>query len=189
MSIAVPEEYGGSGGTFFQTILAIEELSAVDPSAGVIVDVQNTLVTNAILRWGNEEQKKLTLRGLQPIPWELTPFRRQARAATLSRWPHGQKVTMIDFILNGRKLWITNAKEAGLFLLFANGTPEAGYRGITAFLIESDASGFQVGRKEDKLGIRASSTCELLLEDCKFSRQNVLGDPGKGYKIAIETLE
>jgi butyryl-CoA dehydrogenase/short/branched chain acyl-CoA dehydrogenase len=188
MSIAVPEEYGGSGGTFFQTILAIEELSAVDSSAGVIVDVQNTLVTNAILRWGSAEQK-------------MRYFPRLSKdtvgAYALSEAGSGSDAFALatraedrgdHFVLNGRKLWITNAKEAGLFLLFANANPEAGYRGITAFLIEANAPGFKVGRKEDKLGIRASSTCELLLEDCRVPRQNVVGEIGKGYKIAIETL-
>jgi butyryl-CoA dehydrogenase/short/branched chain acyl-CoA dehydrogenase len=188
MSIAVPEEYGGSGGTFFQTILAIEELSAVDSSAGVIVDVQNTLVTNAILRWGSAEQKMRYLPRLS---------KDTVGAYALSEAGSGSDAFALatkaedrgdHFVLNGRKLWITNAKEAGLFLLFANANPEAGYRGITAFLIEADAPGFKVGRKEDKLGIRASSTCELLLEDCKVPRQNVVGEVGKGYKIAIETL-
>jgi butyryl-CoA dehydrogenase/short/branched chain acyl-CoA dehydrogenase len=188
MSIAVPEEYGGSGGTFFQTILAIEELSAVDSSAGVIVDVQNTLVTNAILRWGSAEQN---MRYLPRFSKDTVG------AYALSEAGSGSDAFALatraedrgdHFVLNGRKLWITNAKEAGLFLLFANANPEAGYRGITAFLIEADAPGFKVGRKEDKLGIRASSTCELLLEDCKVSKQNVVGEIGKGYKIAIETL-
>jgi butyryl-CoA dehydrogenase/short/branched chain acyl-CoA dehydrogenase len=188
MSIAVPEEYGGSGGTFFQTILAIEELSAVDSSAGVIVDVQNTLVTNAIIRWGSAEQ---TMRYLPRLSKDTVG------AYALSEADSGSDAFALatraedrgdHFVLNGRKLWITNAKEAGLFLLFANANPEAGYRGITAFLIEADAPGFKVGRKEDKLGIRASSTCELLLEDCKVSKQNVVGEIGKGYKIAIETL-
>jgi butyryl-CoA dehydrogenase/short/branched chain acyl-CoA dehydrogenase len=188
MSIAVPEEYGGSGGTFFQTILAIEELSAVDSSAGVIIDVQNTLVTNAILRWGSAEQKMRYLPRLS---------KDTVGAYALSEAGSGSDAFALatraedrgdHFVLNGRKLWITNAKEAGLFLLFANANPEAGYRGITAFLIEAHAPGFKVGRKEDKLGIRASSTCELLLEDCKVPRQNVVGEIGKGYKIAIETL-
>jgi butyryl-CoA dehydrogenase/short/branched chain acyl-CoA dehydrogenase len=188
MSIAVPEEYGGSGGTFFQTILAIEELSAVDSSAGVIVDVQNTLVTNAIIRWGSAEQKMRYLPRLS---------KDTVGAYALSEAGSGSDAFALatraedrgdHFVLNGRKLWITNAKEAGLFLLFANANPEAGYRGITAFLIDADAPGFKVGRKEDKLGIRASSTCELLLEDCKVPRQNVVGEVGKGYKIAIETL-
>jgi alkylation response protein AidB-like acyl-CoA dehydrogenase len=188
MSIAVPEEYGGSGGSFFQTILAIEELSAVDPSAGVIVDVQNTLVTNAILRWGSEAQKKLYLPRLAADTvgaYALSEAGSGSDAFAMSARAESHND---DFILKGRKLWITNAKEAGLFLLFANANPEAGYRGITAFLIEKNAPGFKVGRKEDKLGIRASSTCELLLEDCRVSRENVLGETGKGYKIAIETL-
>ncbi len=188
MSIAVPEEYGGSGGTFFQTILAIEELSAVDSSAGVIVDVQNTLVTNAILRWGSAEQK---MRYLPRLSKDIVG------AYALSEAGSGSDAFALatraedrgdHFVLNGRKLWITNAREAGLFLLFANANPEAGYRGITAFLIEANVPGFKVGRKEDKLGIRASSTCELLLEDCRVPRQNVVGEIGKGYKIAIETL-
>jgi butyryl-CoA dehydrogenase/short/branched chain acyl-CoA dehydrogenase len=188
MAIAVPEEYGGSGGTFFQTILAIEELSAVDSSAGVIVDVQNTLVTNAIIRWGSAEQKMRYLPRLS---------KDTVGAYALSEAGSGSDAFALatraedrgdHFVLNGRKLWITNAKEAGLFLLFANANPEAGYRGITAVLIDADAPGFKVGRKEDKLGIRASSTCELLLEDCKVPRQNVVGEVGKGYKIAIETL-
>jgi butyryl-CoA dehydrogenase/short/branched chain acyl-CoA dehydrogenase len=188
MAIAVPEEHGGSGGTFFQTILAIEELSAVDASAGVIVDVQNTLVTNAIMRWGSEEQKKRCLPRLAADTvgaYALSEAGSGSDAfAMATRADHRGD----QFVLNGRKLWITNAKEAGLFLLFANANPEAGYRGITAFLIESDTPGFKVGRKEDKVGIRASSTCELLLEDCKVSQENVVGEAGKGYKVAIETL-
>ncbi len=188
MSIAVPEEYGGSGGTFFQTILAIEELSAVDSSAGVIVDVQNTLVTNAIIRWGSAEQKTRYLPRLSKDTvgaYALSEAGSGSDAFALATRAEDRGE---HFVLNGRKLWITNAKEAGLFLLFANANPEAGYRGITAFLIEADAPGFKVGRKEDKLGIRASSTCELLLEDCRVPKQNVVGEVGKGYKIAIETL-
>jgi alkylation response protein AidB-like acyl-CoA dehydrogenase len=188
MAIAVPEEYGGSGGTFFQTILAIEELSAVDPSAGVIVDVQNTLVTNAILRWGSEEQKKRYLPRLSTDTVGAYALSEAGSGSDAFAMTTRAKNSGDHFLLNGRKLWITNAKEAGLFLLFANVNPEAGYRGITAFLIESAMPGFQVGRKEDKLGIRASSTCELLLEDCRVSHQNVLGEAGKGYRIAIETL-
>ena len=188
MSIAVPEEYGGSGGTFFQTILAIEELSAVDSSAGVIVDVQNTLVTNAIIRWGSAEQKTRYLPRLSKDTvgaYALSEAGSGSDAFALATRAEDRGE---HFVLNGRKLWITNAKEAGLFLLFANANPKAGYRGITAFLIEADAPGFKVGRKEDKLGIRASSTCELLLEDCRVPKQNVVGEVGKGYKIAIETL-
>jgi short-chain 2-methylacyl-CoA dehydrogenase len=188
MAIAVPEEYGGSGGTFFQAILAIEELSAIDPSAGVIVDVQNTLVANAILRWCTEKQKKLFLPRLATST---------VGAYALSESDSGSDAFALGtrasdrgdhFILDGRKLWITNAGEAGLFLLFANAKPEDGYRGITAFLIEVDTPGFKVGRKENKLGIRASSTCELLLEGCRVPKQNVVGEVGNGYKIAIETL-
>ncbi len=188
MGIEVPEEYGGAGGSFFQSILAIEELSAADPSAGVVVDVQNTLVNNAILRWASLEQKK---RFLPRLATEV------AGAYALSEAGSGSDAFAMatraeargdHFVLNGQKLWITNAGEAGLFLLFANAVPAAGYRGVTAFLIERDTAGFRVGKKEDKLGIRASSTCELLLEDCRVPRQNVLGEVGKGYKIAIETL-
>jgi butyryl-CoA dehydrogenase/short/branched chain acyl-CoA dehydrogenase len=188
MSIAVPEEYGGSGGTFFQTILAIEELSAVDPSAGVIVDVQNTLVTNAILRWGSAEQKMRYLPRLSKDTVGAYALSEAGSGSDAFAMAARAENRGDHFVLNGRKLWITNAKEAGLFLLFANANPEAGYRGITAFLVESEAPGFKVGRKEDKLGIRASSTCELLLEDCRVSLQNVVGEIGKGYKIAIETL-
>jgi alkylation response protein AidB-like acyl-CoA dehydrogenase len=188
MSIAVPEEYGGSGGTFFQTILAIEELSAVDSSAGVIVDVQNTLVTNAIIRWGSAEQKMRYLPRLSKDTVGAYALSEAGSGSDAFALATRAEDRCDHFVLNGRKLWITNAKEAGLFLLFANANPEAGYRGITAFLIDADAPGFKVGRKEDKLGIRASSTCELLLEDCKVPRQNVVGEVGKGYKIAIETL-
>ncbi len=188
MGIEVPEEYGGAGGTFFQSILAIEELSAGDASAGVVVDVQNTLVNNAMLRWANAEQKR---RYLPKLTSELLG------AYALSEAGSGSDAFAMaaraedrgdHFVLNGQKLWITNANEAGLFLLFANADPSAGYRGITAFLVERDSPGFRVGKKEDKLGIRASSTCELLLEDCRVPRANVLGEVGKGYKIAIETL-
>jgi len=188
MAIAVPEEYGGSGGTFFQTILAIEELSAVDASAGVIVDVQNTLVNNAIVRWGDETQRKRCLPRLAADTVGAYALSEAGSGSDAFAMATRADSRGGDFVLNGRKLWITNAKEAGLFLLFANANPEAGYRGITAFLIESNTPGFKVGRKEDKLGIRASSTCELLLEDCRIPRENVIGEIGKGYKIAIETL-
>ena len=188
MGIEIPEEYGGQGGSFFQSVLAVEEIAAVDPAASVIVDVQNTLVVNAILRWGNDEQKRRHLPMLASATvgaYALSEagsgsdaFALQTRAAAAGD----------EYVLNGRKLWITNAIEAGLFLVFANLKPEAGYKGITCFLVERDAPGFKVGRKEDKLGIRASSTCELILDDCRVAAANVLGDPGKGYKIAIETL-
>lgn len=188
MAIEVPEEYGGAGGSFFQCILAIEELSAVDPSAGVVVDVQNTLVNNAILRWASPEQKKRFLPRLASDTVGSYALSEAGSGSDAFAMSTRAEARGDHFLLNGRKLWITNAKEAGLFLLFANADPSAGYRGITAFLIERDTPGFRVGKKEDKLGIRASSTCELLLEDCRVPRENVLGEVGKGYKIAIETL-
>ncbi|MBI1790134.1 MAG: acyl-CoA dehydrogenase [Acidobacteria bacterium] len=188
MGIEIPEEYGGQGGTFFQCLLAVEELSAVDPSAGVIVDVQNTIVNNAILRWANQDQKRRylpRLAGDTVSSYALSEAGSGSDAFALAT----RAVDQGDhFLLTGRKLWITNAAEAGLFLLFANANPEAGHRGITAFLIERDFPGFQVGKKEDKLGIRASSTCELILDNCRVPRANVLGEVGKGYKVAIETL-
>src|SRR6266550_782085 len=188
MGIEIPEQYGGAGAKFFEAILAVEELSRVDASAGVIVDVQNTLVNNALLRWGSDEQKK---RFLPKMATET------AGAYALSEAGSGSDAFALqtratlqgsDYVLNGRKLWITNAKEAGLFVLFATVDPAAGYKGITAFLLEKEFPGFTVGKKEDKLGIRASSTCELVLEDCRVPKNNVLGEAGKGYKIAIETL-
>ncbi len=188
MGIEVPEACGGSGGTFFLAILAIEEFSRVDASAGVVIDVQNTLVNNAVKKWGTEEQKLKFLPRL---------VRDTLGAYALSEANSGSDAFALatraredgsHFILNGRKLWITNAKEAGLFIVFANANPEAGYRGITAFLIERGTPGFTVGKKEDKLGIRASSTCELILEDCRVPKESVLGEVGKGYKVAIETL-
>jgi alkylation response protein AidB-like acyl-CoA dehydrogenase len=188
MGIEIPEQYGGGGAKFFEAILAVEELSRVDASAGVVVDVQNTLVNNALLRWGSEEQKRRYLPrmaadtvgayALSEANSGSDAFGLQTRAVLQGS----------DYVLSGRKLWITNAKEAGLFVLFATIDPTAGYKGITAFLVEDGFPGFSVGKKEDKLGIRASSTCELILEDCRIPRENVLGEPGKGYKIAIETL-
>ena len=188
MGIEIPEALGGSGESFFNCILAIEELSAVDPSAGVIVDVHNTLVNNALLRWATEEQKRRYLPRLAADTvgaYALSEAGAGSDAFALATIAQDRGD---HFLLRGRKLWISNAREAGLFLLFANANPEAGYRGITAFLVETGFSGFEVGRKEDKLGIRASSTCELLLEDCRVPRENVLGKIGEGYKIAIETL-
>ena len=188
MGIEIPEEYGGQGGSFFQCVLAVEELSAVDPSAGVIVDVQNTIVNNAILRWANADQKRRylpLLAGGTVGSYALSEAGSGSDAFAMAT----RAVEDGDrFLLTGRKLWITNAAEAGLFLLFANANPAAGYRGITAFLIERDFPGFQVGKKEDKLGLRASSTCELILDNCAVPKSNVLGEVGKGYKIAIETL-
>src|SRR6202451_4646340 len=188
MGIEIPEQNGGGGAKFFEAILAVEELSRVDASAGVIVDVQNTLVNNALLRWGNEEQKK---RYLPKMATEFVGAYALSEAGSGSdafALPTRAELKGSDYVLNGRKLWITNAKEAGLFVLFATVDPAAGYKGITAFLIEKSFPGFSVGKKEDKLGIRASSTCKLILEDCRVSKDSVLGEPGKGYKIAIETL-
>jgi short-chain 2-methylacyl-CoA dehydrogenase len=188
MGIEIPEQYGGQGGSFFQCVLAVEELSAVDPSAGVIVDVQNTIVNNALLRWGNAAQKKTYLPRLAEntvASYALSEAGSGSDAFALAT----RAVDQGDhFLLTGRKLWITNAAEAGIYLLFANANPEAGYRGITAFIVEREFAGFQVGKKEDKLGLRASSTCELVLDNCRVPRENVLGEVGKGYKIAIETL-
>jgi short/branched chain acyl-CoA dehydrogenase len=188
MGIEIPEKFGGQGGSFFQCVLAVEELSAVDPSAGVIVDVQNTIVNNALLRWSNAEQKKKYLPRLAEntvASYALSEAGSGSDAFALAT----RAVDQGDhFLLTGRKLWITNAAEAGIYLLFANANPEAGYRGITAFIIEREFPGFQVGKKEDKLGLRASSTCELILDNCRVPRENVLGEVGKGYKIAIETL-
>ena len=188
MGIEVPIDYGGSGGTFFEAILAVEAISAVDPSVGVLVDVQNTLCVNALLRWGTEAQKRNFL------PRMATDL---VGAYALSEASSGSDAFALQtraekrgdgYILNGQKLWITNAREAGLFIVFATLDAEAGYKGITAFLIEKNTLGLAVGKKEDKLGIRASSTCELILEDCHVPAENLLGEPGKGYKIAIETL-
>jgi alkylation response protein AidB-like acyl-CoA dehydrogenase len=188
MGIEVPEQYGGAGGKFFEAILAVEELSRVDASAGVIVDVQNTLVNNALLRWTTEEQKKRYLpRMVADLcgAYALSEARSGSDAFALQT---KAELKGSDYVLNGRKLWITNGKEAGIFILFATVDPAAGYKGITAFIIEKEFPGFTVGKKEDKLGIRASSTCELILEDCRVPKSNILGEVGKGYKIAIETL-
>jgi alkylation response protein AidB-like acyl-CoA dehydrogenase len=188
MGIEVPETLGGAGGTFFDAVLAIEALSTVDPAVAVLVDVHNTLCVNALRRWATPEQQSRWLSALAAGTvgaYALSEagsgsdaFALQTRAEAV----HG------GFRLNGRKLWISNAREAGLFIVFATLDPAAGYRGITAFLVDRDAPGLTVGRKEDKLGIRASSTCELLLDQCEVPEANLLGEPGKGYKIAIETL-
>ena len=192
MGIEIPEALGGSEGTFFHSILAIEELSAVDPSAAVIVDVQNTLVINLLMRWANDDQKKRYLPRLARDTvgtYALSEAGSGSDAFAMATVAQESRDDQGDhFLLRGRKLWITNAKEAALFVIFANAKPEAGYRGVTAFMVERDFPGFQVGRKEDKLGIRASSTCELLLDDCRVPRENVIGEVGQGYKIAIETL-
>ncbi|MGA3024241.1 MAG: acyl-CoA dehydrogenase [Bryobacteraceae bacterium] len=188
MGVEIPEEFGGQGGSFFLAVLAIEAIAEVDPSAAVIVDVQNTIVNNVLLRWGASEQKAKYLPRLAADT---------VGAFALSEAGSGSDAFALatravregdGFRLRGRKLWITNAAEAGIFLLFANANPEAGHRGITCFIVERGFPGFQVGRKEDKLGIRASSTCELILDDCLVPAANVLGEVGKGYKVAIETL-
>jgi short/branched chain acyl-CoA dehydrogenase len=188
MGIEIPEEYGGQGGSFFQSVLAVEALAAVDPSAAVIVDVQNTIANNVIIRWGTQDQKR---RYLPKLASEMVASFALSEAGSGSdAFALATRATKRgdEFFITGRKLWITNAGEAGLFLVFANANPEAGHRGITCFLVERDFPGFQVGKKEDKLGIRASSTCELILDDCRVPASNVLGEVGKGYKIAIETL-
>jgi alkylation response protein AidB-like acyl-CoA dehydrogenase len=188
MGIETPEAFGGAGSSFFTAIIAVEELSRIDASVGVFVDVQNTLVNNALIRWGTQAQKEkylTALAGEKVGAYALSEagsgsdaFAMQTRA--VDKGDH--------FLLNGQKLWITNGNEAEIFVLFANANPEAGYRGITAFIIEKDFPGFTVGKKEDKLGIRASSTTELILEDCQVPKENVLGEVGKGYKTSIETL-
>jgi butyryl-CoA dehydrogenase/short/branched chain acyl-CoA dehydrogenase len=188
MGIEIPEQYGGAGGKFFEAILAVEEFSRVDASAGVIVDVQNTLVANAILRWANDDQKKRYLPRMAADTLGAYALSEAGSGSDAFALQTKAELKGNDFVLNGRKLWITNGKEAGLFILFATVDPSKGYRGITAFLIEKNFPGFTVGKKEDKLGIRASSTCELILEDCRVPKENVLGEAGKGYKIAIETL-
>jgi alkylation response protein AidB-like acyl-CoA dehydrogenase len=188
MGIEIPEAHGGAGASFFHAVLAVEALSRVDPSIGVLVDVQNTLVINAILRWGSDDiQRRYLPRlasgligayALSEAGSGSDAFAMNARAVRRSD----------EWIVTGRKLWITNSLEAGVFIVFANANPDAGHRGITAFLVEKGAPGFSVGKKEDKLGIRASSTCELVLEECRVPRANVLGEVGRGYKTAIETL-
>jgi alkylation response protein AidB-like acyl-CoA dehydrogenase len=188
MGVEVPEAYGGTGATFFTAALVVEELSKIDPSVAVLVDVQNTLVINAFLRWANEEQKG---RFLPRLASEIVGAYALSEAGSGSdafalacrATPDGD-----DWILEGQKLWITSGNEAGLYIVFATVDPDAGYRGITAFLVERDSDGFTVGKKEDKLGIRASSTTELVLENVRVPAENVLGDVGKGYKVAIETL-
>jgi len=188
MSIESPEDYGGAGSTIFNAILAIEELARVDASVSVFVDVHNTLVTNAFMRWANDEQKKKYMPQLASS---------KVGAYALSEAASGSdafalKTRAVDkgdfFELTGQKLWITNGNEAEIFLLFATVDPDAGYKGITAFIVEKTFEGFSVGKKEDKLGIRASSTTELILDNCKVPKENVLGEVGKGYKVSIETL-
>jgi alkylation response protein AidB-like acyl-CoA dehydrogenase len=188
MAIDIPDEYGGQGGSFFQSVLAIEELARVDPGASVIVDVQNTLVNNAVTRWATADQKQRYLTRLATSTlgaYALSEAQSGSDAFALST----RAVPDADhFHITGRKLWITNAIQAGLFLVFATVDPAAGYKGITCFLVERNTPGLQVGKKEDKLGIRSSSTAELILDDVQVPSSAVLGEIGKGYKVAIETL-
>jgi alkylation response protein AidB-like acyl-CoA dehydrogenase len=188
MGIEIPEPYGGAGGSFFLACLAIEELSRVDGAIGVIVDVQNTLVNNALLRWGTPEQH---------AAWLPQLARRVVGSYALSEAGSGSDAFALQaraqlagdhYVLDGSKLWTSNGRESGLYIVFANVDPSQGHRGITAFVVERDFPGFAVGKVEKKLGIRASSTCELLLEHCVVPKQNVLGEVGQGYRVAIETL-
>jgi alkylation response protein AidB-like acyl-CoA dehydrogenase len=188
MSVEVPESFGGAGGTFFHSVLAVESLSRVDPSVGVLVDVQNTLVINAVMKWGTDEIKrkylpKLAMKTIGAYCLSEAGSGSDAFAMATRATEKGD-----GFLLTGRKLWITNANEADLFIVFANVNPDAGYRGITAFIVDRGCPGFTIGKKEDKLGIRASSTCELLFEECFVPKSQILGEVGKGYKVAIETL-
>jgi butyryl-CoA dehydrogenase/short/branched chain acyl-CoA dehydrogenase len=188
MGIEIPDECGGAGGTFFDAVLAIEAISSVDPAVAVLVDVHNTLVVNALRRWASEEQKRLWLPRLASDAVGAYALSEAGSGSDAFALQTRAEAVAGGYRLNGRKLWISNAREAGLFIVFATLDSAAGYRGITAFLVEKDLPGFTVGRKEDKLGIRASSTCELIFDNCEVMETNLLGEPGKGYKIAIETL-
>jgi short-chain 2-methylacyl-CoA dehydrogenase len=188
MSIDIPEEYGGQGGTFFQSILAIEELAAVDPAISVIVDVHNTLINNAIQRWATEAQKRRYLPALATNTVGAYCLSEASAGSDAFALTCLAKQEGNEWVLQGRKLWITNALEAGLFLVFATVDPALGYKGITCFLVDKNTPGLKIGKKEDKLGIRASSTCEVMLDQVRIPLDNVLGEIGKGYKVAIETL-
>jgi alkylation response protein AidB-like acyl-CoA dehydrogenase len=188
MGVETPEDYGGAGANFFTAIIGVEELSRVDPSVGVLMDVQNTLVNNALIRWGSTEQKKKYLTRLASDT---------VGAYALSEAGSGSdafamRTTATDagdhYVINGQKLWITNGMEAEIFVVFANAKPEEGYKGITAFIVEKGFEGFAVGKKENKLGIRASSTTEIIFDNCRVPKENLLGEFGKGYKVSIETL-
>jgi alkylation response protein AidB-like acyl-CoA dehydrogenase len=187
MSVEIPESFGGAGGTFFHSVLAVESLSRVDPSVGVLVDVQNTLVINALLRWGTDDIKR---RYLPKLSKSIGAFCLSEAGSGSDAFALTTRATEAGdgFKITGRKLWITNGNEAEVFIVLANVNPDQGYRGITAFIVDRGTPGFTVGKKEDKLGIRASSTCELLLEDCIVPKSQILGEVGKGYKVAIETL-
>jgi alkylation response protein AidB-like acyl-CoA dehydrogenase len=188
MGVETPEEYGGAGASFFTAIIGVEELSRVDPSVGVLMDVQNTLVNNALIRWGSPEQKKKYLTRLATDTvgaYALSEAGSGSDAFAMAT----KAVEQGDhYVLNGQKLWITNGIEAEIFVVFANAKPEEGYRGITAFIVEKGFEGFAVGKKENKLGIRASSTTEIIFDNCRVPKENLLGEFGKGYKVSIETL-
>ncbi len=188
MGIEVPEVHGGSAGSFFDAVLAIEAISMVDPAVAVLVDVHNTLVVNAMRRWATNEQKQQWLPRLATNTVGAYALSEAGSGSDAFALQTRAQKTSGSYALTGRKLWISNAREAGLFIVFATIDPAAGYRGITAFLVEKEMKGFQIGRKEDKLGIRASSTCELIFDGCEVPESSLLGAPGKGYKIAIETL-
>jgi alkylation response protein AidB-like acyl-CoA dehydrogenase len=188
MGVETPEEYGGAGASFFTAIIGVEELSRVDPSVGVLMDVQNTLVNNALIRWGSPEQRKKYLTRLASDT---------VGAYALSEAGSGSDAFAMatkavdegdHFRISGQKLWITNGNEAEIFIVFANAKPEEGYKGITAFIVEKGFEGFSVGKKENKLGIRASSTTEIIFDNCRVPKENVLGEIGRGYKVSIETL-
>jgi alkylation response protein AidB-like acyl-CoA dehydrogenase len=188
MSVEVPESFGGAGGTFFHSVLAVESLSRVDPSIGVLVDVQNTLVINAVMKWGSEDIKRKYLPKFATNTIGAYCLSEAGSGSDAFALATRATETGDGYAINGRKLWITNGNEADMFIVFANLNPEAGYRGITAFIVDRGTPGFTVGKKEDKLGIRASSTCELIFEECVVPKSQILGDVGKGYKVAIETL-
>jgi alkylation response protein AidB-like acyl-CoA dehydrogenase len=188
MAVETPEELGGAGGSFFLSVLAVEEISRVDAAVGVLVDVQNTLVANAVLRFASEDLRGRVLRKMSNGTVGAYALSEESAGSDAFALQTRAVEDGDHFVLTGRKLWITNAGEAGIFLIMANANPEAGYRGITTFIVERDFEGFEVGKKEDKLGIRASSTCELILDEVRVPKENVVGEVGKGYKIAIETL-
>lgn len=188
MGVEIPEKYDGAGGTFMMSIVSIEQLSRVDASVGVFMDVQNTLVNNAFLNFGSENIKDKYLAQLATKKVGAYCLSEASSGSDAFALKASAKEDGNHYILNGAKLWITNANEADIFIVFATVNPEAGYKGISAFVVERSFEGFSVAKKEDKLGIRASSTCEILLEDCRVPKENILGELGKGYKVAIETL-
>jgi alkylation response protein AidB-like acyl-CoA dehydrogenase len=188
MAVEIPEVHGGAGGTFFHSVVVVEELSRVDPSVAVMVDVQNTLVINAVMNWGSPGLLGRLLPRLASSTVGAYALSEAGSGSDAFALQTRARETDTGYALTGRKLWITNGKEADIFIVFATINPQLGYKGITAFIVERGTPGFTVGKKEDKLGIRASSTCELIFEDCLVNADSVLGDVGRGYKVAIETL-